>query len=84
MSGSLPQPAHRSILMTRPTNEFSGLCTALVHQSPILTITAVVAILARFLPIFMANVAYTHQQTHPSFLICARASLVILGIMVAT
>ncbi|KAK3368576.1 hypothetical protein B0H63DRAFT_78042 [Podospora didyma] len=83
MANQGQKPAATSFFITRPTDEFHGLYAALKHQkSPLLTAIAAVSILAKSLPILMSNIGYTLQQTYISFLICARASIGILSIMV--
>jgi len=76
------QPASRSILLSRPTNEFTGLYTAIRQRNFLLAGTAILTMLARVLPILMSNIVYTLQQTYLSYLICARASMGILSLMI--
>ncbi|KAK4220874.1 hypothetical protein QBC38DRAFT_404250 [Podospora fimiseda] len=79
-----PQPPPKSILLTPSTNEFVGLYTSLKYRISFLGITATITLLSRFLPMVMTNIAYTNQQTYPSFLICSGMSIAILGLMSLT
>jgi len=76
------QPASRCILLSRPTDEFSGIYFALKGNDLLTTSTAAVTILAKFLPILLSNSAYSLQLTYDSYIICSRMSMAILSLMV--
>ncbi|KAK3680911.1 hypothetical protein B0T22DRAFT_524309 [Podospora appendiculata] len=50
-------------------------------EKPIPPNAAAMAILAKFLPILLSNIAYTLHQTYASYLICARTSIGVLSAM---
>jgi hypothetical protein len=79
-----PQPPDRSILVTRPTNEFYGIYAALKQRQPYLFVVALMTILAEFLPILLTNVPYSLTQVQISSIICARISIVILALQLLT
>lgn len=79
-----PQSASNSILLTRPTNPFSGIWSALKHGQPFPAVVAFMTILSEFMPILLANIPYTLTQTEITHDICLRMSVVILGLMVLT
>src|SRR5688572_30067797 len=73
-----PQPADRSVLVTRPTNEFYGIYAAVKQRQPFVAVVAFMTILAEFLPILLSNVPYSLTQVHDSSIICARITIVVL------
>ncbi|KAK3320437.1 hypothetical protein B0T19DRAFT_477706 [Cercophora scortea] len=75
------QPAVNSILLSRPTSEFDGLYSDAKNKNPLLATAAALAIVAKFLPILLSNIAYTLHQTYASYLICARTSIGVLSAM---
>ncbi|KAM0270631.1 hypothetical protein ACHAQH_009362 [Verticillium albo-atrum] len=77
------QPARRSILVTLPTNSFSGIATGIRTGDPVLFVVALMAVLSEFLPILLANVPYNLTQTHLTHDICARTSAGLLILMAA-
>ncbi|KAI1084638.1 hypothetical protein F5B20DRAFT_522536 [Whalleya microplaca] len=77
-----PQPASRSILLSPPTNAFSGLVSSLRRRHPFLFIVTLTAILSDFLPLFLANVPYRVTQTFLVHMICTWTGVGILCIMV--
>ncbi|KAL6399087.1 Zonadhesin [Ilyonectria robusta] len=79
-----PQSASNSILLTRPTNPFSGIWSALKHGQPFPAVVAFMTILSEFMPILLANIPYTLTQTEITHDICLHMSVVILGLMVLT
>lgn len=79
-----PQPPQRSILLSRPTHGLSCLVTAVRHHRAFLVLTSVMALLSEFLPLLLANVPFNLTQTYKTHLICARASLAIVALMIAT
>jgi len=78
------QPPERSVLVTRPTNEFYGIYVAAKQRQPYLFVVAFMTILAEFLPILLANVPYAVTQVHDAAIICARFVMVILVLMLLT
>ncbi|EEY23051.1 conserved hypothetical protein [Verticillium alfalfae VaMs.102] len=77
------QPARRSILVTLPTNSFSGIATGIRTGDPVLFVVALMAVLSEFLPILLANVPYNLTQTKLTHDICARTSAGLLVLMAA-
>ncbi|CAM1510196.1 Fc.00g005310.m01.CDS01 [Cosmosporella sp. VM-42] len=79
-----PQNASDSILITRPTNGFSGLWASLKHKQVFPAVVAFMTILSEFMPILLANIPYTLTQTYETHVICARISIGIMGLMLLT
>ncbi|KAK4219538.1 hypothetical protein QBC37DRAFT_457025 [Rhypophila decipiens] len=88
-----PQPASSSILIPRPTNEFSVIYWTMTQlittkgnlkASFSLILASFVAILSKFLPVLMTNIPYTLQQTYPSYIVCTTISMAILSLMIVT
>ncbi|RXG44076.1 hypothetical protein VDGE_07311 [Verticillium dahliae] len=77
------QPARRSILVTLPTNSFSGIATGIRTGDPVLFVVALMAVLSEFLPILLANVPYNLTQTKLTHDICARTSAGLVVLMAA-
>ncbi|KPM39912.1 hypothetical protein AK830_g6658 [Neonectria ditissima] len=78
-----PQSPSNSVLLTRPTNAFSGIWSALKHGQPFPALVALMTILSEFMPILLANIPYTITQTEITHNICLYLSVVIMGFMVA-
>jgi fluoride exporter len=78
------QPPEKSILLTRPTNGFYGVYSALREGNPFLLLVALMTILSEFLPILLANVPYNLTQSELTHVICARMTISILGLMIIT
>ncbi|RSL85394.1 hypothetical protein CEP51_003352 [Fusarium floridanum] len=76
------QSPTRSVLMTPPTNAFSGLFVALRVGDLLLFLTAVASLMAQFLPILFANVPYSLTQTLLAHQVCSRLSAGLLVFMV--
>ncbi|KAF4454698.1 hypothetical protein F53441_2776 [Fusarium austroafricanum] len=76
-----PQSASNSVLLTRPTNPFSGLWSAIKHRQIFLGLVALLGIFSEFLPILLANIPYSLSQVRISHDICARISVGILALM---
>ncbi|KAJ4316199.1 hypothetical protein N0V84_007981 [Fusarium piperis] len=76
------QSPTRSVLMTPPTNAFSGLFVALRVGDLLLFLTAVATLMAQFLPILFANVPYNLTQTLLAHQVCSRLSAGLLVFMV--
>ncbi|KAI8659872.1 hypothetical protein NCS56_01205500 [Fusarium sp. Ph1] len=76
------QSPTRSVLMTPPTNAFSGLFVALRAGDLLLFLTAVASLMAQFLPILFANVPYNLTQTRLAHQVCSRLSAGLLVFMV--
>lgn len=79
-----PQLASDSILITRPTNGFSGLWAALKHRQIYPGIVALMAILSEFMPILLANVPFGLNQTKNTHNFSARVAAGILFCMLLT
>ncbi|KAH7140703.1 hypothetical protein EDB81DRAFT_723866 [Dactylonectria macrodidyma] len=79
-----PQSASNSILLTRPTNPFSGIWSAFKHGQPYPAVVALMTILSEFMPILLANVPWTLTQTAMTHYVCLRMSVVIMGLMSLT
>ncbi|KAI5457762.1 hypothetical protein BGZ63DRAFT_393749 [Mariannaea sp. PMI_226] len=80
----MPQTASDSILLTRPTNPFSGIWSAFKHGQPFPALVALMAIFSEFMPLLLANVPYTITQTEITHKVCLWLSTSILGLMVLT
>ncbi|KAF4341083.1 hypothetical protein FBEOM_4953 [Fusarium beomiforme] len=79
-----PQSASNSVLLTRPTNPFSGFWSALKHGQIFPGLVALMAIFSEFMPILLANIPYSLSQVRISHDICARLSVGILALMAIT
>lgn len=80
----MPQTASDSILLTRPTNPFSGVWSACKHGQLFPAVVAIMAIFSEFMPILLANIPYTITQTEITHRVCLWLSIAILGLMVLT
>ncbi|KAF4497843.1 hypothetical protein FAGAP_6010 [Fusarium agapanthi] len=79
-----PQSASNSVLLTRPTNPFSGFWSAIKHGQIFPGLVALMAIFSEFMPILLANIPYSLSQVRVSHDICARLSVGILALMAIT
>ncbi|RBQ72635.1 hypothetical protein FVER14953_10343 [Fusarium verticillioides] len=79
-----PQSASNSVLLTRPTNPFSGFWSAVKHGQIFPGLVALMAIFSEFMPILLANIPYSLSQVRVSHDICARLSVGILALMAIT
>lgn len=79
-----PKLASDSILITRPTNGFTGLWASIKHKQIYPGIVALMTILSEFMPILLTNVPYGLTQTLNTHQIAARASLAIMILMLLT
>ncbi|CAJ0550643.1 Ff.00g105730.m01.CDS01 [Fusarium sp. VM40] len=79
-----PQSASNSVLLTRPTNPFSGFWSAIKHRQVFPGLVALMAIFSEFMPILLANIPYSLSQVRISHDICARLSVGILALMAFT
>ncbi|RGP80206.1 hypothetical protein FLONG3_1740 [Fusarium longipes] len=79
-----PQSASNSVLLTRPTNPFSGFWSAIKHRQIFPGLVALMAIFSEFMPILLANIPYSLSQVRISHDICARISVGILALMALT
>lgn len=77
-----PQPANHSILLSPPTNAFSGLWSAIRRRHVFLIIVAVTAILSEFMPVLLNNVPFKVTQTMMTHMVCTWMAVGILCIMV--
>lgn len=78
------QPPEKSILHTRPTNAFYGIYAAIKAGDIFLLLSALMTILAEFLPVLLSNIPYSLTQTLRTHVVCARLSIAILSIMILT
>ncbi|KAH6975123.1 hypothetical protein BKA56DRAFT_454642, partial [Ilyonectria sp. MPI-CAGE-AT-0026] len=78
------QLASDSILLTRPTNGYSGLYSAIKHGQPFLGLVAFMTMLSNFMPLLLVNIPYTITQTYVTHVVCARTSMGVLLLMVLT
>lgn len=77
-------PAERSILLSPPTNAFSGLLSAYRQRSPFLGILSFTTILAKIvLPVTLDHVAFSYNTTWLTEQICAWLSIGIMALMIA-
>src|SRR3569833_336431 len=81
---SRSQPPERSILVTRPTNEFYGLYAAIKQRRPFLFFEALMTVASEFFPVLLSNVPYTITQVEISPVISARITSVLLFFMLVT
>jgi hypothetical protein len=78
-------PAGRSILLSPPTNAFSGVYSAFRQRSIFLGIVSFATILAElFLPVTLSHVPFSHLDTYETQLVCAWLSISILAFMILT
>jgi hypothetical protein len=78
-----PLPAERSILISPPTNAFSGLYSAVQQRHLYLGVLALATLLAEFLPVTLSHVSFGILETQETQLTCTYLSIAILMIMVA-
>lgn len=78
------QLASDSILVTRPTNGFSGFWAALKHRQIYPGVVALMAILSEFMPILLTNVPFGLNQTENTHNFSARGAIAILLCMLLT
>jgi hypothetical protein len=79
-----PQAPEQSILLTRPTHGIYGIYAGVKENNVFLLCTAFMALLSEFLPLLLANVPFNLTQTERTHVVCARITLVIIGIMMIT
>ncbi|KAB5584703.1 hypothetical protein GE09DRAFT_1165796 [Coniochaeta sp. 2T2.1] len=78
------QPAARSILVSRPTNAFSGIYLAAAKlRHPFFTATSLATVLSEFLPILLSNIPHKLTQVLGPTLVCTRVSMAFLAAMIA-
>lgn len=76
-------PAERSILLSPPTNAFSGLLSAYRQRSPFLGILSFTTILAKIvLPVTLDHVPFSYNATWLTQQICAWLSISIMALMI--
>jgi len=76
-------PARRSILLSPPTNPFSGLRTAFLQRNLYLGVLSVATILSElFLPVTLAHVPFSLVETLDTQIVCAWLSIAILAFMI--
>ncbi|KAH8887197.1 hypothetical protein GQ53DRAFT_693579 [Thozetella sp. PMI_491] len=74
-------PARRSILLSPPSNPFSGLVSAYRQRHLYLGVVAFAAILADILPITLAHVPFSLVETAYTQLVCTYLSITILAVV---
>src|SRR6266566_2205139 len=79
-----PQPPERSILVTRPTNEFYGVYAALKQRQPYAFAAALMTIFSEFLPVLLSNIPASLTEVQIASVVCARITAAILCLMVLT
>jgi len=79
-----PQPPEKSILLTRPTHGVYGIYAGIKENNFFLLCVAFMALLSEFLPLLLANIPYNLTQTERTHEVCARITLVIIGLMILT
>jgi len=78
-----PLPASHSILLTPPTNPYTGLHAAFRQRHPYLGMLAISTLLGElFLPVTLAHVPFSLVETHQTQVVCAWMSVAILALMV--
>ncbi|CAI4214936.1 unnamed protein product [Parascedosporium putredinis] len=75
------QPADRSILLSPPTNSFTGLWSAIKRRHFYLIVAAFAASIAEFLPLLLNNVPYRVTQTLRTSIVCTYTSIAVLALM---
>lgn len=75
------QPADRSILLSPPTNSFTGLWSAIKRRHFYLIVAAFAASIAEFLPLLLNNVPYRVTQTYRTSTVCTYTSIAVLALM---
>lgn len=76
------QTADRSVLSRRPVYAVTGLYWGIRERDPLVFMTSLMAVLAQFLPITLANVPYDLTQTESTNSICSRLSVALLAVMI--
>lgn len=76
-------PAERSILISPPTNAFSGLWSAFRQRHVFLGCLSTATILAELgLPVTLSHVPFSNTETWYTQFVCAWLSIAILGFMI--
>ncbi|KAK3314049.1 hypothetical protein B0H66DRAFT_483994 [Apodospora peruviana] len=73
---------HADLIRPRSSNVFSGLFRAAVHGNVFAGAVASAGVLAKFVPIFLANVPFRLTLTWITFMTCTWISVTILSLMV--
>jgi len=73
-----PQTASRSILLRPPTHALTGLWSAARRRHVYLSLVAVAAVLAEFMPILLNNVPFRVTQTFITHEVCTWLAVSIL------
>lgn len=76
-----PQTASRSILLQPPTHAITGLWAAVYRRHLYLSLVAVAALLAEFLPILLNNVPFRVTHTFLAHEVCTWLAVSILAYM---
>ncbi|KAH8891516.1 hypothetical protein GQ53DRAFT_604916, partial [Thozetella sp. PMI_491] len=77
-----PQKASRSILLSPPTNPFSGIIYAIYRRQCLLACLAATAIISEFLPLTLSQIPYRVSQTFIAHIVCAWINISVLCLMV--
>jgi hypothetical protein len=77
-----PQLARHSILLSPPTNAFSGIVSGFRRRHAFLALVGMAAVLSEFLTIFLSNIPFRVTQTFLIARICTWSAVGILSIMV--
>ena len=75
-----PQPA-RAILLSPPTNAFTGLYASLRRRDLLLAAVSLTTVLSEFLPILLNNVPFRLTQTWATHRICTWTAVGVLALM---
>ncbi|KAI9157967.1 hypothetical protein HJFPF1_05952 [Paramyrothecium foliicola] len=75
------RPAKRSILQSQPTNQFSGLATAISRRHYYLAIMALISIFTEFLPLLLCNIPFNLVKSSAVHVIIWRVTIAVLGLM---
>jgi len=77
-----PQPAERSVLIPQATTAPTGIWQAIKLQNIFGGAVAVVSVLSKFTPIFLANIPFRLTLTWVMHEVCAWLSVAILSTMI--
>ncbi|KAH6646743.1 hypothetical protein BKA67DRAFT_524614 [Truncatella angustata] len=76
-----PQLARHSILLSSPTNAFSGIISGFRRRHAFLALVGLTAVLSEFLTLFLSNIPFRVTQTYLVARICTWSAVGILAIM---
>jgi len=78
-----PRPAGSSILLSPPTNPFTGLYYSIRHPNFLMAATSLATAASKFLPMLLTIVPFQSTQTWKTHLVCAWLTVAVLGFMMA-